>query len=195
VFLNGIRVKQEDFASEESVFPPLVGVHERVKELDHWIRFREELERLIKDLEDLLDSPAVRTAAANRARFPKPGEAEVTGRSCLRCGQENSLAAKFCFNCGATLPAAITSEGGTSFGQRQVAPRDRQGNPELWILLSVAFAFVALFLFPPVFGGLGVYFAYRAKQTGSEAGGVAMMVVSGACLLLGMFWGSLTWGL
>jgi hypothetical protein len=73
-FLDRMLAGQEDFEGEQSVFPPLVAVHERIKHSEDWANYRRELEQFIKDLEDLLDSPAVRTAPANRARFPEPGQ-------------------------------------------------------------------------------------------------------------------------
>lgn len=77
--LADLRTGQENLEGEESVFPPLVAVHNRVKRLDGWENYRGELEKFIRDLEDLLGSPAVRTTAANRIRFPKPGETRPGG--------------------------------------------------------------------------------------------------------------------
>jgi hypothetical protein len=73
-FLNRLVANQEDFEGGQSVFPPLVAVHERIKHSEGWATYRRELEKFIKDLEDLLSSPAVRTAPANRVRFPEPGQ-------------------------------------------------------------------------------------------------------------------------
>lgn len=70
--LDALREGQEDFRGRESVFVPLVEVHNRIKRFEEWNNYRQELERFIKDLEDLLSSPAVRTSAANRVRFPDP---------------------------------------------------------------------------------------------------------------------------
>lgn len=84
LLLEGVRKSQEDFEGEESVFPPLVAVHERIKRLEGWDDYRSELESLIKDLEDLLESPAVRTAAASRARFPEPDRLHTPGPAAAR---------------------------------------------------------------------------------------------------------------
>jgi hypothetical protein len=73
-FLNRMLAGQEDFEGEDSVFPPLVAVHERIKHSERWATYRRELEKFVKDLEDLLDSSAVRTVPANRVRFPEPGQ-------------------------------------------------------------------------------------------------------------------------
>lgn len=70
--LDEVRAGQENFDGEESVFPPLVAVHERIKRLEGWANYRLDLERFVKNLEDLLGSPAVKTSPANRVRFPDP---------------------------------------------------------------------------------------------------------------------------
>jgi hypothetical protein len=70
--LNRLAAGQENFGGEASVFAPLVATHERIEPLESWANFRRELEGLVRDLEDLLGSPRVRTKAANRARFPDP---------------------------------------------------------------------------------------------------------------------------
>ena len=70
--LEAMRKAQEDVQGDNSVFSPLVEVHNRIKGLDEWESYRKELEGFVKDLEDLLGSPNVRTQPANRVRFPKP---------------------------------------------------------------------------------------------------------------------------
>lgn len=75
--LDDVRVSQENLDGEESVFPPLVVVHDGIKQLNGWTNYKEELERFIKDLEDLLGSPNVQTAATNRLRFPDIGRVSL----------------------------------------------------------------------------------------------------------------------
>lgn len=192
--LNNLKVRQENFKGEESIFPPLVEVHRRVKGAEEWTRYRKELEEFIRRLEDILGSPEVRTAAANRARFPDPSTTReaVEEHSCPRCGVKNNPDARFCSNCGAGIRSGPAGQGQSPSNQMSAQPL--QENGVLWVLLSVVCAAVALFFLPPLFGGLGVFLGYRAKQVGNEGGGIAMMVVSGACMLLGMLWGSLMWG-
>ena len=70
--LDEVRVGQENFDGEESLFPPLIAVHEKIKGLDGWANYRRDFERFVKNLEDLLGSPAIKTSPANRVRFPDP---------------------------------------------------------------------------------------------------------------------------
>lgn len=58
--------------------------HNKIKRMEDWRSYREELESFIKDLEDLLASPRVRTAAANRIRFPDPNRAASPYRNPAR---------------------------------------------------------------------------------------------------------------
>jgi RsiW-degrading membrane proteinase PrsW (M82 family) len=127
-FLDHQLASQEDFEGGESVFPPLVAAHDRTKHAEDWTNYRRELERFIKDLEDLLGSPTIRTAPANRLRFPDPRQARPKGfsvldtrnpyasedsghTSCRDCGAQNAPQSSFCQNCGNSLqPDVPTSE-------------------------------------------------------------------------------------
>lgn len=84
LLLDGAVVGQENFEGKESVFAPLVAVHERIKGAEGWNNYREQFERFIRDLEDLLGSPSVRTAAANRTRFPEPDRPHGPGTAAAR---------------------------------------------------------------------------------------------------------------
>ncbi len=190
--LNNLKVEQENFKSNGSIFPPLIEVHGGIKSLDGWRRYTEEFEGFIRDLEDRLDSPEVSTSAANRARFPSPAS-QKKDASCPNCRRENSSKARFCFACGTSL----TGYSGPQKPQSHSQPAQFDFNSlpgSFFVLLSIPFALVALFFLPPLFGGIGVYLGYKAKQSGSEAGGIAMMVVSGACLFLGMLSDFFYWG-
>lgn len=184
LYLNDLKVGQENFHSSETIFTPMVAVHNGIKDVDGWVRFQGEFERFVKDLEDLLGSPAIKTEAANRARFPNPAENRQTREvRCSRCGRENVPEANYCLGCGAAISAS---------GQGTLHTSPSSGTT--FVLLSIPFAIVALFLFPPVFGGIGIFLGYRAMKEGNEGGGIAMMVVNGACLLFGMLSGMLFWG-
>jgi len=74
--IGEVREGQEDLQGEKSIFGPLVQVHNRIKGMEEWTHYREELEVFIKNLEDLFSSPNVRTAAANRVRFPNPKDSK-----------------------------------------------------------------------------------------------------------------------
>lgn len=111
---------------------------------------------------------------------------------CSKCGNQIKKEWKHCPKCGAELSPSSVKEVETEKAPAQEA--QSKPEPNLWIFLGIVFALIALFLLPPLFGGLGVYFGYRAKQAGSEGGGIAIMVVSAACMLLGMLIGATTWG-
>lgn len=190
--LNNLKVGQENFGGEETLFTPIAAVHDRVKEMEGWERFQEEFQRFVRDLEDLLESPVVKTEAANRVRFPGPaGYRQAANPQCPKCGKENMQEANFCLGCGAALSTGA-GRGRASGIAGQSAYSSSSG--DWFVVLSIPFAVVALFFLPPVFGGIGVFLGYKAKQEGSEAGGVTMMVVNGACLLFGMLSGFLYWG-
>lgn len=184
IYLNNLKVDQENFSGPDTIFTPLVAVHNSVKDIDGWVRFQKELEEFAKNLEDLLNSPAVKTEAANRVRFPDPATYSHSRQShCSRCGKENLPEANFCFSCGTSLG---------NVGQAALSNSFTSGTT--FVLLSIPFAIVSLFIFPPIFGGLGIFFGYKATQAGNGGGGIAMMVVSGACLLFGMLSGFMYWG-
>ena len=66
-----------------------------------------------------------------------------------------------------------------------------RGSAKLWITLGIVFAIVALVLFPPLFGGLGILFGYLARRGGSRTGGVVTMCISGTAMVIGMIFGAL----
>jgi hypothetical protein len=72
LLLDGMQAQQENFDGEASIFPPLVVVHERLSHSGGWSNYRMELEKLIRNLEDLLGSSVIRTSASSRLRFPDP---------------------------------------------------------------------------------------------------------------------------
>lgn len=191
--LNTLRASQENFDGPHSIFVPAVAVHENIKDKPGWERFQREYEGFIQNLEDLLGSTSVRTEAANRARFPSPAESGANGPEetrCPSCGRGNLPGSNFCYSCGG--PLSTNSNVASGRPQNPTAAAGISGTG--FVLLSIPFAIAALFIFPPVFGGIGIFLGYRAFQGGSEGGGIAMMVVNGACLLFGMFSGMVYWG-
>ena len=68
----------------------------------------------------------------------------------------------------------------------------KQISSNTWVVWSIVFAVISLFLFPPIFGGFGIYFGYRAMKAGSEGVGIAMMVICTLFLCLGMFIGAIS---
>lgn len=115
---------------------------------------------------------------------------------CPNCGQQVSGNSNYCINCGKSIINLLKEQKGVQnipTGQPLIQIQASVPRPVGFdICLSIVFAVVALFFLPPLFGGLGIYFSYRIKQKGKEGIGVALMVVNGACLLLGMFLGALS---
>jgi len=107
---------------------------------------------------------------------------------CNNCGKEINSDSVFCGSCGNQL---------ISNAQPSVQPRVQieSSGAGLAIFLSILFGITALFFLPPLFGGLGVFFGFKVKQKGNEGLGIALMVVNGACLLIGMFLGVLSFSL
>lgn len=58
-----------------------------------------------------------------------------------------------------------------------------------WITLGIICAVVALLFVPIFFGGLGILFGYLARRAGSMTGGMATIVISNVCLILGVLFG------
>ena len=90
--------------------------------------------------------------------------------------------ARFCSSCGCSLTNGASMI--TTLEQPSMKTQAQAESPGtgLDIFLSILFAIIALFIFPPLFGGLGIYFGYRVKQKGKEGLGIALMVLMGhAC--------------
>ncbi|MDQ3375808.1 MAG: hypothetical protein M3533_02795 [Actinomycetota bacterium] len=115
--LNDVRAGQEAFGGEESIFAPLVAVHEKIKGAEGWKTYRQELEKLIRDLEDLLGSPSVRTAAASRARFPEPDRPHAPGTAAARSPD---------FHRPTGAPQTAPIGAGVSLGHRLVSTHPHQ---------------------------------------------------------------------
>lgn len=52
-------------------------------------------------------------------------------------------------------------------------------------------AVIALFLVPIVFGPIGIYCGYKAREKGRDGGGLAVMILSVATMVLGMIIGAI----
>lgn len=195
LLLDGVVAGQENFEGEESVFVPLVAVHERIKQSESWGNYRQQLERFVKDLEDILESPNVRTAAANRVRFPDPDKPRFsdTGRSqppnphttrqtgstfCQRCGAENGTQAAFCQNCGGSLQQTSTATG---------APTASRSSGV--IVAGYVFAFLGLIVLPIIFLPVAIVLGIVNIARGDTGHGVAQILISASVVLLGAFMG------
>lgn len=180
LLLDGVRSGQEDFGGDESVFIPLVAVHERIKQSEDWGNYRQQLERYVKDLEDLLQSPNVRTAAANRVRFPDPNRAHQSGpgtpivpdqhspgspgsKICRSCGAENITQAGFCHNCGFNLRPVDVRTASTNTGS---------------VAAGYVIAFLPLLLLPIVFTPAGVGLGIFNVTQGQSGHGAAQIAIA-----------------
>lgn len=195
--LDGVVAGQENFGGEDSVFAPLVAVHERIKQSESWGNYRQQLERFVKDLEDILESPNVRTAAANRVRFPDPDKPRFsdTGRAqapnpqtsrqtgstfCQRCGTENVAQAAFCQNCGGSWQQAGTATG---------APNASRSNGV--IVAGYVFALLGFIVLPIIFLPVAIVLGIVNIARGDTGHGVAQVLISGFMVFLLGFLGFL----
>lgn len=97
---------------------------------------------------------------------------------CKNCGTELREGAEVCIVCGKIVESALFKE--------------KEKDPVLFVVLGFIFAAISVFLFPPVFGGLGIYFGYKTKKMGKDTLGVVLMVVCAICMIIGMYLGYVT---
>ncbi len=197
LMLNGVEAGQANFEGEESVFSPLVAVHERIKGTEGWANYRENLERFVKDLEDLLGSPNVRTAPANRVRFPDPNRphssatartqssipyngGQIGSRFCQRCGAENAPQAAFCQNCGGSLQQAGTSAN-ASVGSKSNGV----------IVAGYVFAFLPLLILPIIFAPVAIALGVVNITRGDTGHGVAQILIAAFAAFLSLLLGGM----
>lgn len=192
LLLDGVEAGQENVEGEESIFSPLVAVHERIKGSEGWANYRQNLERLVKDLEDLLGSPNVRTAPANRVRFPDPNGphpprmgtiqspnphtgGQTGSRPCQRCGAENSPQAAFCQNCGGSLQQAGT------FTNTQVGSTNNGT-----VVAGYVFAFLTFLILPFILVWVAIALGIVNITRGDTGHGMAQILISIVAAFLGL---------
>ncbi len=197
LLLDGVEAGQENVEGEESIFSPLVAVHERIKGSESWANYRQNLESLVKDLEDLLDSPNVRTAPANRVRFPDPDKTRFsdTGRTqapnthtsgqtgavfCQRCGAQNTAQAAFCQNCGGSLRMVATQSASAITGAVTLG----------YVLACLPFVLLPI-IFTPAGVGLGIFNTIQ----GHTGHGIAQIIIACCTGLLGVILGGAGFGI
>ncbi len=197
LLLNGVEAGQANFEGEESVFSPLVAVHERIKGAEGWTNYRGNLEKFVKDLEDLLGSPNVRTAPANRVRFPDPDRphpsatartqfpnpytgGQTASRFCQRCGADNAPQAAFCLNCGGNLQQAATSAN----------PSVASGGYGV-IVSGYVFALLAFLILPIIFATVAIALGAVNITRGDTGHGVVQILIAAFAALLGLLLGGI----
>ncbi|MFW6318554.1 MAG: zinc ribbon domain-containing protein [Bacillota bacterium] len=96
-------------------------------------------------------------------------------KSCPNCGNAIDDDATFCTECGHNLTTNISQ------------------SASKWVnvfpLIGIIFALVALVLFPPVFGGLGIFMGFQTKKYHKDSVGTTVIIISAICLIAGMIIG------
>ncbi len=57
---------------------------------------------------------------------------------------------------------------------------------------SIICSIGAVFLIPPLFGGIAFYLGYRAKKSGDQAGDI-LMIAAAVATVVGMIFGAVVW--
>jgi hypothetical protein len=94
---------------------------------------------------------------------------------CPRCMVLVSSMVSYCQHCGFNPWAAAQPRVNTSVTG--------------YVVGSVILAFLSLLMCPPVFGGGAIACGYKVKTSGKEGLGIGLMVMSGACMAVGIFVG------
>jgi len=104
---------------------------------------------------------------------------------CPKCAFSNDGTSEFCVKCGQPL-------------RRQAAKPARTATEEMspaavpLVILSYMLAFVALVVFPPLFGLLSIGAATASYHMGNRSGGRTAIYVGTACMVLGfVIWGTI----
>ena len=101
---------------------------------------------------------------------------------CKHCGAELIEGADVCMNCGRLVENQ----------QRSTVNESRAGSTTAFVVFGFIFAVIALFFFPPLFGGLGIWFGVKVK-TEQESTGTVIVIVNIICMVFGIIFGILTW--
>jgi hypothetical protein len=101
---------------------------------------------------------------------------------CKYCGAELKENADVCMNCGRLVEAKTT----------MTEPKSKAANTGVFAVFGFIFAGIALFFFPPLFGGLGIWFGAKVKSE-NEATGTVIVILNIICLIFGMIFGILVW--
>jgi len=128
---------------------------------------------------------------ATVARPPTNG---VNTRFCRECGTGLSLQARFCSGCGTPVQvhtALCSVPAAPPVASYSLESRPRSVTPHIWgaIICSI----VAVFLLPPVFGGIAIFLGYKVRKQNADLG-TALMVVAGGAAVLGMILSAIATG-
>jgi uncharacterized membrane protein YvbJ len=97
-------------------------------------------------------------------------------KTCKECGKKFSETSKFCPNCGKeyrkTTKVKLTQNVSDDY--------------LIYAVLGFIFAFISIFLFPPVFGGLAIWFSRIIKKKGKESLSITLLVISITAMVIGL---------
>lgn len=123
---------------------------------------------------------------------------------CSSCGEKITPGAGFCPACGEKIgtgsPQAQGSRTASQFGdqsQAHASPNHPEPSPRAsgdstkFLVGGFLSAVVAIFLLPIVFGPIGIYCGYKAREEGSDAGGIAIIALSLVTMIFGMIVGAI----
>lgn len=95
----------------------------------------------------------------------------------------------YCKHCGTQFDDTMSSC--PSCGTPVNLPKARPvSNVTAFIVLGIIFALVSTLFFPPLFGGLGIYFGYRVKKE-KDGLGIFLMILNLVCMIFGMILGAI----
>lgn len=99
-----------------------------------------------------------------------------------------------CPNCGNTIKedTLTCDECGHVINKDNQQPKKPSKGSIAIPITGFLFALIALVLFPPVFGGLGIFMGFQTKKHRNDKLGTIVIITSAICLVIGMVLGFLT---
>ena len=101
----------------------------------------------------------------------------------------------FCTVCGEALPQGIVNacpSCGADLRNIKATSMSQKSSSDTGIIFAVfgfIFAAISLFLLPPVFGGLGIWFGTIVRNKGNKSLGLVVIILSTSLMLMGMLLG------
>lgn len=98
---------------------------------------------------------------------------------CPNCGDELDSDVRYCPECGERVDhrpgpgQSATEESGSRLSRRA------------YVWIAIVCSAIALVLFPPVFGGIGIFAGYQVHKRGDESSGLILMGAAGVAMVVG----------